>query len=236
MPAFDADLSQWRRPPVPGELFLAGRHVRIAPLVPAHAPALFAAVAGHDALWDYLGYGPFADEAAYRAWIGEVAGRPDPRFFALRAVDRPGPEGVAALMRVDPQHGSIEVGHIMLAPALQRSCAATEAIFLFADWAFDAGYRRFEWKCDARNAASRRAAARYGFAFEGVFRRHLIVKGRNRDTAWFAIVAEDWPDLRAAFRQWLEPANFDAEGRQRTRLGDLTAPARLRAEAEHSSG
>ena len=228
------DPSTWRRPDPPGAMTLEGRYARLAPLAPADAAALHAANAGAPAIWEYLAYGPFPDAAAYASWIERVAGRPDPRFFAIARREDSASGGVASLMRADPEHGAIEVGHICLSPGLQRSRAASEAILLLAEWAFAAGYRRFEWKCDARNAPSRRAAMRYGFAFEGVFRRHMIVKGRNRDTAWFAMTDRDWPELRAAHRRWLDPANFDAAGRQRLRLGALTAPVRLRAEAEHS--
>ena len=224
------DLSAWRKPPAPGPMTLTGHYVRLEPLSPEHAAALHAANAVDDTIWDYLGYGPFPDAAAYAAWVDGVAGRADPCFFAIFPAGRPAPLGVAALMRVDVDHGVVEVGNICLTPSLQRSRAATEAILLLAAWAFEAGYRRFEWKCDAGNAPSRRAAARYGFAFEGVFRQHMIVKGRNRDTAWFAMIDRDWPELAAAHRRWLDPANFDADGRQRERLGELTAGARLGAE------
>jgi RimJ/RimL family protein N-acetyltransferase len=203
---------------------LAGRYVRLDPLAPAHAPALHAANRADDAIWDYLGYGPFASEAEYAAWVGEMAGKPDPLFFALTDLARGTPAGVASLMRIEPEQGTIEVGHICLAPALQRTRAASEAIFLFADWVFREGYRRFEWKCNALNRASRRAAERFGFSFEGVFRNHMVVRGRNRDTAWFAMTDGDWRGLRPAWQAWLDPANFDAEGRQRRRLGELTVP------------
>jgi RimJ/RimL family protein N-acetyltransferase len=228
-----ADLARWTPPPPPGPMRLAGRHATLAPLAPEHAAALHAANAADDRIWAYLPYGPFADVAAYAAWVASVADGPDPRFFAIAPHGAAGPTGVASLMRAEPRHGAIEIGHVCFSPALQRSPAASEAIHLLADWAFGAGYRRLEWKCDAGNAASRRAAARFGFAFEGVFRQHMIVKGRNRDTAWFAMTDRDWPDLRAAHLAWLDPANFDADGRQRRRLGDLTAPVRARAEAEH---
>jgi RimJ/RimL family protein N-acetyltransferase len=226
-------LDDWTAPPPPRAMTLDGRFARLEPLAPAHAPALFAANRVDDAIWRHLSYGPFPDERAYAAWVASVAGRPDPRFFAIRDRARGAAGGVASLMRVDTANGVIEVGHICLSPALQRTAAASETIFLLADWAFDAGYRRFEWKCDAENAPSRRAAARYGFAHEGVFRQHMIVKGRNRDTAWFAMVDRDWPEIRAAHVAWLAAENFDAAGRQRRSLGDLTAPARERAEAEH---
>ncbi|MBP7002827.1 GNAT family protein [Amaricoccus sp.] len=229
----DRDLAAWTPRQAPGPMTLDGRHVRLEPLAAAHAAALHAANAADDAIWDWMSYGPFADAADYAAWVDAVAGKPDPRFFA--AIDRAAgrPAGVASLMRIDQAMGVIEVGHICYAPSLQRTPAATEAISLLAGWAFAAGYRRFEWKCDARNLPSRRAAARRGFAWEGVFRQAAIVKGRNRDTAWFALIDRDWPEIAAAHAAWLAPENFDAEGRQRRRLGDLTAPVRRRAEAEH---
>lgn len=228
------DLSRWTRPPAPGPMTLAGAWVRLEPLAPGHAAALHAANSADDAIWRWLPYGPFADAAAYGAWLAGAAGKADPRFFAVidRATERPA--GVAALMRIDPAMGAIEVGHVCFAPELQRTRAATEAISLVAAWAFDAGYRRFEWKCDAANAPSRRAAERFGFAFEGVFRQAAIVKGRNRDTAWFAMTDRDWQEIGPAHRAWLAPGNFDAEGRQRQRLGALTEAVRLRAEAEHA--
>jgi RimJ/RimL family protein N-acetyltransferase len=205
---------------------LEGRYLRLEPLTPAHAAALDAANRASDAIWDYLPYGPFADAAAYRAWVEAAAGKPDPLFFALTDKAVGTPAGVASLMRIAPEQGSIEVGHICLSPSLQRTRAASEMIFLFAGWVFDAGYRRFEWKCDAGNRPSRRAAQRFGFSFEGVFRQHMIVKGRNRDTAWFAMTDGDWDCLRPAWEAWLDPANFDADGRQRQALGALTAPCR----------
>lgn len=230
MTALRGDLSAWRRPPAPGPMTIEGRYARLVPLAAEHAGALHAANAVDDGIWTYLAYGPFADAAAYAAWVDRVAGRADPCFFAIFPAGGATPLGVAALMRVDVDNGVVEVGHICLSPGLQRRVAASEAILLLAAWAFEAGYRRFEWKCDAGNAPSRRAAARYGFAFEGVFRQHMIVKGRNRDTAWFAMIDRDWPELRAAHQRWLDPDNFDAAGRQRERLGDLTAAVRLRAE------
>ena len=133
-------------------------------------------------------------------------------------------EGVASYLRITPAVGSIEVGHICLSPRLQATVAATEAMFLMMDWAFASGYRRYEWKCDALNLPSRRAAERFGFSYEGTFRQATIYKGRNRDTAWFAMVDRDWPGLQRAYRTWLDPANFDAAGRQRQRLSDLTRP------------
>jgi RimJ/RimL family protein N-acetyltransferase len=206
---------------------LEGRYLRLEPLVPGHAAALHAANRVDDAIWDYLPYGPFATEAAYRAWVTGVAARPDPLFFALvdRAAGTPG--GVASLMRIAPEAGSIEVGHICLAPALQRTRAASEMIYLFAEWVFREGYRRFEWKCDALNRPSRRAAERCGFSYEGVFRQATVIKGRNRDTAWFAMTDGDWRCLKPAWEAWLDPGNFDAAGRQHRALGGLTGPCRV---------
>lgn len=214
-------------PPLPGPMVLDGRYLTIAPLTPADAPALHAANRVDDTIWDYLPYGPFPDLAAYAEWVASMADRPDPRFYSLTDRSAGVPAGVAALMRSFPEHGTVEVGHICLSPALQRTRAASEMVFLFADWVFSAGYRRFEWKCDALNLPSRRAAERFGFAFEGVFRQHLIVKGRNRDTAWFAMTDREWPCLKAAWRAWLDAANFDQNGRQLRRLGALTSPCHV---------
>jgi RimJ/RimL family protein N-acetyltransferase len=221
------DLSDWTPPPWPGPMALAGRYARLEPLGPGHARALFAANRADDAIWDWLPYGPFETEAGYCAWVEKMAGKADPLFFAVVDLARGGPGGVASLMRIAPEAGSIEVGHICYAPALQRTRAGSEAIFLFADWVFREGYRRFEWKCNALNRGSRRAAERFGFSFEGVFRNHMVVKGRNRDTAWFAMTDGDWRCLKPAWEAWLDPANFDDAGRQRRRLGELTAPCRV---------
>ena len=229
---FGAPVSDWTPPPWPGPMKLEGRYARLEPLTPALAPALHAANRADDAIWDYLPYGPFADEAAYAAWVTQAAGKADPLFFAV--TDRAGgtPGGVMSLMRITPEAGSIEVGHVCFAPSLQRTRAAGETIFLLASWVFREGYRRFEWKCDALNRPSRRAAERFGFSWEGVFRQATIVKGRNRDTAWFAMVDADWPCLRPAWEAWLDPANFDADGRQRRPLGALTAPCRVASDPE----
>ena len=219
------DLSDWTPPRWPDAEMLEGRHARLERLSPAaHAAALHAANAEDDRIWDYLPYGPFGTEAAYAGWVREVAAAADPRFHAIFDIDAKRWGGVASLMRINPAAGSIEVGHINLARCLQRTRAATEARYLLMRWAFEAGYRRYEWKCDARNLGSRRAAQRLGLSFEGVFRQAAVVKGRNRDTAWFAAIDGEWPALRAAFETWLAPENFDDAGRQRQRLSDLTAP------------
>ena len=213
----------WRPPPRPRPVATEGLHVRLDPLTPAHAPALQAAMAGHDALWDYMPYGPF-DAAGHADWVAAVAGRDDPMFFALTPRGAAGPAGVMSLMRIAPEAGSIEVGHICLAPSLQRTAAATEVLALLAARVFAEGWRRFEWKCDALNLASRRAAQRFGFSYEGTFRQAAVVKGRNRDTAWFAMTDGDWRILAPVFRHWLDPAGFDAAGRRAQRLSALTAP------------
>jgi RimJ/RimL family protein N-acetyltransferase len=165
-----------------------------------------------------MGYGPFADEAAFLAWVPERAALADPYAYAV--IDAEGRAvGIATLMEIRPAMRVIEVGHIVYTPALQRTPLATEAQYLLARYIFETlGYRRYEWKCNALNAPSRRAAERFGFTFEGVFRQHLIVKGRNRDTAWFSMLDSEWPARKAAFERWLAPANFDAAGRQKTSL------------------
>lgn len=223
-----APVENWRPPSAPDGAVLEGRYVRLEPLsADEHAAGLFAAYQGHDAVWDYLPYGPFSSAALYHRWMRGLAGRDDPFFYAIQALDKPQPEGVASFLRINPQAGSIELGHINLAPGLQRSRAATEAMKLMMEWAFEAGYRRFEWKCDALNRPSRNAAQRLGLSFEGVFRQAVIVKGRNRDTAWFAAIDSEWPALREAFDVWLSPSNFDSDGCQIERLGDLTRLIRV---------
>jgi RimJ/RimL family protein N-acetyltransferase len=215
----------WAPPAPPSEAPMQGRLVRLERLSAAvHGPALFAANRENDAIWDFLPYGPFATEAAYLAWVRSVEGSRDPLFFALVEAAGGKALGVASWLRIAPEAGSIEVGHINLSPALQRHPAATEAMVLMKRRAFAQGYRRYEWKCNALNIGSRRAAERLGLSFEGIFRQATVVKGRNRDTAWFAATDRDWPALSAAFATWLDPANFDAGGRQKRRLSDLTRP------------
>ena len=220
---FGAALPGWKVPPRPDGIVLEGAVVRLERMDPdLHAADLFRAVSGHDDLWDYLPYGPFSSASAYHRWAKETASGTDPLFYVIRQMDSGHCGGVASYLRITPQSGSIEVGHINLAPELHRSRASTEAMFLMMDWAFANGYRRYEWKCDALNLPSRRAAQRFGFSFEGVFRQATIVKGRNRDTAWFSVIDGEWPALREAYRAWLDPRNFDAGGRQRESLSDLT--------------
>jgi RimJ/RimL family protein N-acetyltransferase len=218
-------VDDWTPPPRPGPDGFLGRWAELERLNPAkHAGALFAANRASDAIWDYLPYGPFARGGDYHAWVEEMAAKTDPLFYAIRDRETGDWGGVASFLRIAPEAGTIEVGHICLAPALQRTRAATEAMFHLMHWVFAAGYRRYEWKCNALNRASRRAAERLGFSFEGVFRQAAVVKGRNRDTAWFACIDREWPALRAAYETWLDPANFDAAGRQRQALAELTRP------------
>jgi RimJ/RimL family protein N-acetyltransferase len=209
-----------RREPLPGRL------VRLEPLDPdRHAADLHAASHGPLAdpvLWHYLPYGPFDDAAAFRDWLAERASSEDPLFLAVVDEDSGRAGGVVSFLRMEPDHGVIEIGHIWFGAGLRRTPQATEAIYLLARHAFDdLGNRRLEWKCDADNARSRRAAERFGFTFEGVFRQHMIVKGRNRDSAWYSLLDGEWPAARAAFEAWLAPGNFDADGRQRRPLASL---------------
>ena len=217
----------WVPPPRPSRETIEGRFCRLEPLDPdRHAEALCAADAEEESehSWTYLPYGPFPSLGDYRAWILDFCMGDDPSFFAI--VDRANgqPVGVASYLRIAPATGSIEVGNIHYSPRLRRSPVATEAMYLMMQRAFELGYRRYEWKCDALNAASRSAAQRLGLSFEGVFRQASIYKGRNRDSAWYAAIDTKWPALQSAFRTWLGPDNFDAAGRQRTRLADLTQP------------
>ncbi|MBV9335142.1 MAG: GNAT family N-acetyltransferase [Solirubrobacterales bacterium] len=178
-------------------------------------------------LWTYRPTGPYADADEMQRALEQVERSEDPLFFTLVPLADERPAGVASYLRITPEHGVIEIGHIWFGASLRRSTAASEVIYVLAAHAFDElGYRRLEWKCDALNQASRHAADRFGFRFEGVFRRHMVVKGRNRDTAWYAITDEEWPAVRHGFRAWLRAANFDAQGVQRRALGDLIARAR----------
>lgn len=206
--------------PRPPRTAMQGQWCDVVPLDPAtHAAALFNAYAAdaEGRVWTYLPAGPFADLSAYRAWMDATCLSDDPLFHTILVDGKP--LGVASLMRIDPAHGVIEVGNINYAPALSQTTAATEAMFLLMSRAFDdLGYRRYEWKCDALNEPSRRAALRLGFTYEGTFRQAITYKGRNRDTAWFSILDTEWPRLRAGFVAWLDRANFDGNGQQRHAL------------------
>ncbi len=216
----------WRPCPRPDGRPLQGRTCRLERLDPAHAEALYAADrADTDGRsWTYLPYGPFQTPADYRDWMARFLGAEDPFFYAILGAETGQPVGVASYLRIAPEAGSIEVGHIHYSPALQRTVAATEAMALMMAHVFeDLGYRRYEWKCNALNAASCRAAERLGFTFEGIFRQAGVYKGRNRDTAWFSILDREWPGAKRAFAAWLDPGNFDDDGTQRARLEDLRA-------------
>ena len=220
-----APVTDWTPPPAPDWDAREGRFARLERLnADAHAALLYRAFAGHDAVWDYMPYGPFSSAAQYHRWVRDQADQADPQFYAIKNLATGNWEGVASYLRISPAAGSIEVGHINFSPAP----AATEAMYLMMSWAFDAGYRRYEWKCNALNAGSRRAAQRLGFSFEGVFRQAAVVKGRNRDTAWFAAIDTEWPALKAAYDAWLSPANFDDTGKQRESLGDMTCLVRVK--------
>ena len=225
------EFDQYVGDPVPGwaprppatAVRLEGRYVTLEPLTPAHAPALFAALCDEDSreLWTYRPTEPPADVAEMEAQIGATLAAPGMETMVLRPAGGPA-AGLASYTRIDPATGQVEVAAVLYARSLQRTRAATEAIHLLLRHAFETlGYRRFEWKCDSLNEPSRRAAARLGFTYEGRFRHHLVIKGRNRDTDWFSITDAEWPAVRAAHGRWLDPANFDADGRQRAALGDL---------------
>jgi RimJ/RimL family protein N-acetyltransferase len=218
----------WQPPAAPSREPLAGRFCRLEPLdVARHAADLFAANAGdrNGRNWTYLAYGPFATIEAYSDWVMSMSGKADPLFYAIVDLEQGRAVGVAAYLRIEPSAGSIEVGHINYSPLLQRTPAATEAMFLMMERVFDLGYRRYEWKCDALNEPSRTAAGRLGFSYEGTFRHATVYKGRNRDTAWFSITDTEWPMLRRAFQSWLQPDNFDEQMRQRRSLRELIRTA-----------
>lgn len=213
----------WQVPPRPNGQVMDGRYARLEPLsADAHAALLYKAFDGHDWVWDYMPSGPFASASQFHRWMRQATGKDDIVFHAIHDKERKADGGFASYLRVKPETGSIEVGYIAMAPQLQRTRAATEAMYLMMQWAFEAGYRRYEWKCDALNKPSRRAAQRLGLSYEGIFRQATLVKGRNRDTAWFAAIDAEWPALKEAFRLWLAPENFDASGAQIERLSDLT--------------
>ena len=208
--------------PRPGPVTLKGRYGRLEKLGVEHAADLWAAFAGHDRVWTYIARdGPFATFDEFAPFLAKRAAAEDPYAYAIvdfaeRAV------GYVTLMRIVPEHRVIEVGNVLYSPALQRTPLGTETQYLLARYVFETlGYRRYEWKCDALNAASRRAALRYGFVYEGTFRQYMIAKGRNRDNVWFAMLDSEWPARKANFERWLQPQNFDSEGRQKLSLAAL---------------
>lgn len=204
---------------------LRGRFVTLVPLDPSdHAGALYEASHGpeREDLWRYLFDGPYPDQATFEARLKQMAGSRDPLFFTILDNATGKPVGYASYLRIEPAHRCIEVGSILFTPALQRTPGATEAMYLMARHVFDdLGYRRYEWKCNALNEPSRRAAQRLGFTFEGIFREHMIIKGRNRDTAWFSMLDSEWPARKASFERWLSPENFDARGCQKQSLARM---------------
>lgn len=207
----------WHPRARPPRTALPGRYCLVEPLDVARRAAELHAANLEDRtgrMWTYLMYGPHETLADYVAWLEPRETSADPMFFTIvdAATDRG--VGLASYLRIEPEQGTIEVGHLQYSPRLQRTPAATEAMYLMMKQAFDLGYRRYEWKCDALNAASRRAAERLGFRYEGTFRQAVVYKGRNRDTAWYSIIDAEWPARAAAFERWLDPANFDGRGRQ----------------------
>ncbi|MES2355442.1 MAG: GNAT family protein [Pseudomonadota bacterium] len=217
----------WKPATRPTPKTLAGRFCRLEPLNSAnHAADLFAAYSldtdGKD--WTYLPYGPFDSLTSYSKWMDHTCSGADPLFFAIISEITGKAIGVASYLRIDPEAGSIEVGHLNFSPIMQQAPAATEAMWLMMNEAFSLGFRRYEWKCNALNLPSRSAAQRLGFSFEGIFRQASIVKGHNRDTAWYAAIDQEFPALRKAFLAWLDLSNFDEQGKQRSQLSVLTAP------------
>lgn len=226
-----APLPAWTARPLPARVVLQGRFCRLEPLsAERHAAQLYAAFsqAADHRLWTYLTVGPFANEDAYCSFAQTAERSTDPMHFAVIDLARGTAVGTLALMRIDASHGVIEVGNVMFSPLLQRTPLSTEAQFLLMQYAFaDLGYRRYEWKCDSLNAPSRRTALRLGFTYEGIFRQALVYKGRSRDTAWFSITDQEWPQVRQALTQWLAPNNINAGGQQQARLESFRAADKL---------
>ena len=211
----------WHPPFLPARSPLSGRYCRVEPLdTGRHATDLFSAyeLDTEGRLWTYLPYGPFETLKDFSLWMDEASKQLDPLYFSIIERTTGKATGIAAFLRIDPKNGSIEVGGLCFSPLLQRTTAATEAMFLMMEYAFSLGYRRYEWKCNALNAPSRASAERLGFTFEGIFRQATVVKGHNRDTAWYSILDREWPDLKKHFLNWLDPENFDSSGRQKIGL------------------
>ncbi|MEO8019096.1 MAG: GNAT family protein [Pseudomonadota bacterium] len=221
-------LPDWKAPPFPPKTPLQGRYARVEPLTVArHARDIWDAqqAPADRARWTYSFSGPFDDFAAYENWCITAEASRDPQFYAIVDLASGRAAGSCGLMRIEPKHGVIEIGNIYFAHVLARTRAATESMYLLMSFVFDLGYRRYEWKCDSCNLPSRAAASRFGFTYEGLFRQAIVNKGRNRDTSWFAIIDQDWnAGLRDAYLRWLDPLNFDADGRQKMKLSELTAP------------
>lgn len=212
----------WKAPPFPPAEILEGRYCRLEPLdVARHLDDIWAANAGQERVWDWLPATPPKDKETYRALLAGMV--ENKAIVPLAVIDKADgkAKGHLWIMEIRPAHGVFEVGWITYSPSMQRTPMATEAIYLVGDYGFSLGYRRYEWKCNDRNEPSKRAALRFGFQYEGLFRQHMVVKGQNRDTAWFSILDGEWPIRAQAFQRWLAPENFDAEGRQRTALADV---------------
>lgn len=221
-------VQKWSVPQRPDAPVLLGKYARLELLsADRHAAEIHRANSVDDAIWDFLPYGPYTSAAGYHRWVRDITASDDPVFYAIKNLETGHFEGVASYLRIAPEAGSIEVGHINYSKPLQRSRAATEAMFLMMQWAYEAGYRRYEWKCNALNMGSRRAAERFGFSYEGIFRQAGISKGRNRDTVWYASIDSEWSALKTAFSIWLTPENFDANGVQKESLSDLTRLVRI---------
>ena len=220
-------LDNWTARPRPQRITMTGHYCRLEPLLPkTHGAQLFQAFNTdlNTANWTYLPYGPFDSLEQFNCWLLESCSGDDPLFYAVVDNNTGEAVGLASFLRIDPAVGVIEVGHIHFSPLMQRTPLATEAMYLMMQLVFEElGYRRYEWKCDACNASSKQAALRLGFSFEGIFRQAAIYKGRNRDTAWFSIIDSEWPALKQAFENWLEPGNFDSEGLQKYSLQDCFA-------------
>jgi RimJ/RimL family protein N-acetyltransferase len=217
-----SDLKNWTTRPAPERKVLEGRYCRLEPLdVARHGADLWSALAGADSVWDYLPAAPPKDRAEYEAVLEAALKAPDITFTVIDRQDGKA-KGHLRMMEIRPPHGVFEVGWITYSPALQRTRPATEAVYLIGDYGFSLGYRRYEWKCNNRNEPSKRAAERFGFKYEGLFRQHQVVKGENRDTAWFSIIDAEWPARKAAFERWLAPENFDKDGRQKQSLATLS--------------
>lgn len=228
-PIGDAMPDGWMPPPLPSRVTLEGRMVKIVPLnAQDHGQALYDAfkLDETEAGWTYMSNGPYSGVDDFMVWLKNAEVSTDPMFFAFLNAESGQAIGYGSLMRIDAAMACIEVGNLRMSPLLQRTPMSTEAIHLLANYVFELGYRRFEWKCDSLNAPSRSAADRLGFTFEGIFRKAMHYKGRSRDTAWFSIIDEEWPPIRKAQQAWLDPENFAEDGMQKQRLADLVRRAR----------
>lgn len=222
--ALGKPLPEWQGAQSIEAITLTGRFTQVAPISPnKHAAALFNAnrQSPDDIMWTYLPYGPFATEEAYEGWMTLAASTTDPLFFCIQHKDTEAPLGAIAYAAIDPTRGSIELAHLAFSPALQKTVQATEAVYLMLEHAFKLGYRRCEWKCHAHNTPSRNAALRFGFVYEGLFRNHTVVKGRNRDTCWFSITEEEWRDIQPKYQEWLDESNINSLGAQKRSLREI---------------